>query len=96
MAQISISYNYDLFSYIGPSDIEHCTPLDSTPLWEGCCENVCGNYMDHNGLSHPVDLEIENVYWTPYSSMNVLATSETNTKNIFLFTGPRGNELIML
>ena len=52
--------------------------------------------MDHNGLSHPVDLEIENVYWTPYSSMNVLATSETNTKNIFLFTGPRGNELIML
>ena len=28
--------------------------------------------------------------------MNVLATPEINTQNIFLFTGPRGNELIML
>ena len=45
--------------------------------------------MDHNGLSHPVDVEIENVYWVPYSSMNVLATPEINTLNIFLFTGPR-------
>ena len=27
--------------------------------------------------------------------MNVLATPEINTQNIFLFTGPRGNELIM-
>ena len=26
----------------------------------------------HNGLNHPVDLEIENVYWVPFSSMNVL------------------------
>ena len=51
--------------------------------------------MDHNGLSHPVDLEIENVYWVPYLSMNVLATPEINAQNIFLFTGPRRNELIM-
>ena len=54
-----------------------------------------GTNMDHNGLSHPVDLEIENVYWVPYSSMNVLATPEVNRQNIFLFTGPHGNELIM-
>ena len=27
--------------------------------------------------------------------MNVLATPEINRQNIFLFTGPRGNELIM-
>ena len=27
--------------------------------------------------------------------MNVLATLEINTQNIFLFTDPRGNELIM-
>ena len=53
------------------------------------------HYMDHNGLSHPVNLEIENVYWVPYSSMNVLATLEINTQNEFLFTGPRGNDLIM-
>ena len=52
-------------------------------------------YMDHNGLNHPVDLEIENVYRVPCSSMNVLATPEINTQKIFPFTGPRGNELIM-
>ena len=51
--------------------------------------------MDHNGLSHPVDLKIDNVYWVPYSSMKVLATREINTQNTFLFTGPRRNELIM-
>ena len=51
--------------------------------------------MDHNGLSHPVDLETNNLYWVPYSSMNVLATPEINTLNVFLFTGPCGNELIM-
>ena len=51
--------------------------------------------MDHNGLSQPFDLAFENVYWVPYSSVNVLVTPEINTQNIFLFTGPRGNELIM-
>ena len=54
-----------------------------------------GYYMDHNGLIHPVDLEIENVYWVPYSSINVLATPEINTQNVFLFTGPRRSEFIM-
>ena len=97
-SDINICYNYDLFSYIGPSDIEQCTPLGSTPLpvqGKGVVKMCVGNYMDHNGLSHLVDLEIENVYWVPYSSMNVLATLEINTQNIFLFTGPRGNVLIM-
>ena len=37
-SDINICYNYDLFSYIGPSDIEQCTPLDSTPL--RCKERV--------------------------------------------------------
>ena len=97
-SDINICYNYDLFSYIGPSDIEQCTPLGSTPLpvqGKGVVKMCVGNYVDHNGLSHPVDLEIENVYWVPYSSMNVLAIPEINRQNIFLFTGPRGNELIM-
>ena len=97
-SDINICYNYDLFSYIGSSDIEQCTPLGSTPVpvqGNGVVKMCVGNYMDHNGLNHLVDLEIENVYWVPYSSMNVLATPEINTQNIFLFTGPRGNELIM-
>ena len=97
-SDINICYNHELFSYIGPSDVEHCTPLGSTPLpvqGKGAVKMCVGNYMDHNGLSHPVDLGIETVYWVPYSSMNVLATPEINTQNIFLFTTPRGNELIM-
>ena len=97
-SDISICYNYDMFSYIGPSDIQQCTPLGSTPLpvqGTGVVKMCVGNYMDHNGLSHPVDLEIENVYWVPYSLMNVLATPEINRQTIFLFTGPRRNELIM-
>ena len=97
-SDINACYNYDLFSYIGPSDIEQCTPLGSTPLpvqGKGVVKMCVGNHMDHNGLNHPVDLEIENVYWVPFSSMNVLATLEISTQNIFLFTGPRGNELIM-
>ena len=89
-SDISICYNYDLFPYIGPSDMEQCTPLGSTPLpvqGKGVVKMCVRNYMDHNGLSHPVDLEIENVYWVPYSSINVLATSEINTQNIFQSTG---------
>ena len=95
---INICYNYDLFPYIGPSDIEQCTPLGGTALpvqGKGVVKMCVGNYMDQNGLSHPVDLEIENVYGVPYSSVNVLATPEINMQNIFLFTGPRGNDLIM-
>ena len=97
-SDINICYNYDLFSCIGPADVEKCTPLDSTPLpilGKGVVKICVGICMDHTGLSHPVDLEIENVYWVPYSSMNLLATPEINTQNIFLFTGPRRNELIM-
>ena len=92
-SDINTCYNYDLLSYIGPSDIEQCTPLGSTPLpvqGKGVVKMCVGNYMDHDGLSHPVDLEVENVYWVPYSSMNVLATPVINTQNICLFTGPRG------
>ena len=31
-SHINICYNSDLLSYIGPSDMEQCTPLGSTPL----------------------------------------------------------------
>ena len=81
-SDINICYNYDLFSYIVPADIEKCTPLGSTPLpvlGKGVVKMCVGSYMDNNGLSHPVHLEIENVYRVPYSSMNVLATPEINS-----------------
>ena len=98
-SDMNVCYNYDLCLYIGPSDIEQCTPRGSTPLpvqGKGVVKMCVGNYMDRNGLSHPVDLEIENVYSVPFSSMNVLATPEINRQNTFMFTGPRGNQLIML
>ena len=54
-----------------------------------------GHYVDHNGLSHPIYLEIEDVYWVPQCPMNVLATPCIAEQNIYPNTGPRGNELYM-
>ena len=61
-ADLNICFNYELFSYIGPSDIDMCTPIGSTPLdvlGRGVVKMCVGHYVDHNGLSHPIDLEIE-------------------------------------
>ena len=52
-----------------------------------------GHYVDHNGLSPPIDLEIEDVYWVPQCPMNVLATPCIAEQNMYLYIGPRGNEL---
>ena len=54
-----------------------------------------GQYIDLDGLSHPNDLEIEDVDWVPQSPMNVLATPCIAEQNIRLYTVPRGNELYM-
>ena len=44
-------------------------------------------------MSHPIDLEIEDVYWVPQCPMNVLATPCIAEQNICLYAGPRGNEV---
>ena len=54
-----------------------------------------GHYVDHNGPSHPIDLEIEDVYRVPQCPLNVLATPCIAEQNICLYTGPGGNELYM-
>ena len=85
-------FNYELFSYIGPSDVDICTPIGSTPLdvlVRGVVKMCVGHYVDHNGLSHPVDLEIEDLYWVPECPMNVLATPYIAEQNMYLCTGPR-------
>ena len=97
-ADLNICFNYELFSYIGPSDIDICKPIGSTPLdvlGRGVVKMCVGHYVDHNGLSDPVDLEIEDVYWVPQCPMNVVATPCIAEQNIYLYTGPRGNELYM-
>ena len=97
-ADLNICFNYELFSYIGPSDIDICTPIGSTPLHvlgRAVVKMCVGHYVDHNGLSHPIELEIEDVYWVPQCPMNVIATPCIAEQNICLYTGPRGNELYM-
>ena len=64
-ADLNVCFNYELFSYIGPSDVDICTPNGSTPLnvLGGDVVKMCvGHYINHDGLSHPIDLEIEDVY----------------------------------
>ena len=97
-ANLNICFNYELFSYIGPSDIDICTHIGSTPvdvLGRGVVKTCVGHYVDHDGLSHPIDLEIEDMYWVPQCPMNVLATPCIAEQNICLYTRPRGNELCM-
>ena len=95
-ADLNICFNYELFSYIGPSNVYICTPIGSTPLdvlGRGVVKMCVGHYVDHNGLSHPIDLETEDVYWVPQCPMNVLATPCLTERNMYLYTGPRVNEL---
>ena len=95
-ADLNICVNYELFSCIGPSDVDICTPIGSTPLdvlGRGVIKMGVGHYVDHNGPSHPIDLDIEDVYWVPQCPMNVLATPCIAEQNMYLYTGPRGNEL---
>ena len=97
-ADLNMCFNYELFSHIGPSNVDICTPIGSTPLdvlGRGVVQMCVGHYVDHNGLSHPIDLEIEDVYWVPQSPMNVLATPCLTEQSMYLYTGPQGNELYM-
>ena len=85
-SDINIFYNYELFLYISPAKIENCTPIGSMPLpvnSKGVVKMCVEQYTDHDGLSRPIDREIENVYWIPWSTMNELATPEINKQNIF-------------
>ena len=78
------------------SDVDICTPIRSNPLDElgrDVVKMCVGHYVDHNRLSHPIDLEIEDVYWVPQCPMNVQAKPCISEQNICLYTGPRGNKL---
>ena len=89
-ADLNICFNYGLFSYIGPSTVDICTTIGSTPLdvlGRGLVKMCVGHYVDHNGLSHHI--EIEDVYWVPQCPMNVLATACIAEQNMYLYPGPR-------
>ena len=81
---------------LAPSDVDICTPIGSTPLdvlGRGVVKMCVGHYDDHDGLSHPIDLEIEDVYWVPQGRVNVLGTPCIAEQTICLYARPRGNEL---
>jgi len=97
VSQVSLQPSY-LTSGIGPSDVDICTPIGSTPpdvLGRGVAKMCVGHDVDHDGLRHPIDLEIEDMYWVPQRPMNLLATPCIAEQNIGLYTGPRGNGLYM-
>lgn len=73
-------------------------PIDSNPLTlqgKGVVKMCVGRCVDHDGLYHPIDLEVENICWDPWCPINVPATPSLVQQNIFLSTGPRAYELYM-
>ena len=93
---ISLVFNYELFTEIGVSDLENCTPVGSTPLpihGKGTIKFQLGAYVDHLGQAHPTDIEIPDVYYVPSSPMNILGCSHIRNYGMHLFTGPDGDVL---
>lgn len=62
---------------------------------KGIVRMCVSQYKDNNGLDHPIDPEIEDVHWVPWSPIDVLATPSLSEQNMYLFVGPRGNESTM-
>ena len=88
-SNISLCWNYDIFSYVKPCDLESYTPLGSTPLkvnGVGVMRLCLGFYVDHPGERYPLDIEIPNVYYVPESSLNILSATHIKRYNMFLNT----------
>ena len=71
-------------------------PVGSAPidiLGKGTIRFCAGTYVDFEGISRSIDLEIEEVYWIPQCPISILATEPLRAQNMHLYTGPRGNEL---
>ena len=95
-AEISVCFDYNQFCEIGPLDVDQRVPVGSAPvdiLGKGTIRICAGVYVHFEGISRSIDLEIEDVYWIPQCPINLLATESLLTKNMYLCTGSRGNEL---
>ena len=93
-AKISLCFDYNQVCEIGPSDVDQCVPVSSAPtdiLGKGTIRFCAGTYVDFEGISRLIDLEIEDVYWIPQCPINLLATESLRAQNMYLYTGPRGN-----
>ena len=95
-AEISVCFGYDQFCEIGPSDVDQCVPVGCALidiLGKGTVRVCAGTYVHFEGINCSIDLEIEDVYWVPQWPINLLAAESLRTQNMYLCTGPRGNEL---
>ena len=65
-AEVSVCYNK--FCEIGPSDVVQCVLVGSALtdiLGKGTIFVCAGTYIDFDGTSRSIDLEIADVYWIP-------------------------------
>ena len=95
-AEISVFFDYNQFCEIGPSDVDQCVLVGSAPidiLGKGTIRVCAGTFVDFEGISRSIDLEIEDVHWVPQCPINLLGTESLRKQNIYLCTSPRGNEL---
>ena len=97
-AEISMCFDYNQFCEVGSSDVDQCAPVGSAPidiLGKGTIRVCTGKYVDFEGTSRWFDLEIniEDVYWVPQCPIHLLANESLRKQNMYLYTGPRGNEL---
>ena len=95
-AEISVCFDYNQFCEIRQSDVDQCMPVGSEPLdilGKGTIRFCAGTYVDFESISRSIDLEIEDVHWIPQRPINLLATESLRAQNMYLYTGPRGNEL---
>ena len=97
-SDISLCWNYDLFTFVEPCDLKSCTPVGSTPLnihGVGVVRFCLGSYVDHLGQRHPLDMQIPNVCYVPQSSFNILSTSHLKRYMITFNTQFDNDVLIM-
>ena len=86
---ISLCWNYDLFTFVESCDFKSCTPVGSTPLsihGVGIVRFCLGSDVDHLGQRHPLDMETPNVYYVPQSSFSILSTTHSKRYNMYLKT----------
>ena len=107
-SDISLCWNYDLFTFVEPCSMKSCIPVGSTTLiihtyihtplsidGVGVVRFCLGSYVDHLGQRHPLDMEIPNVYYVPQSSFNILSTTHLKRYQITLNTQFDNDVLIM-
>ena len=97
-SDISLCWNYDLFTFVELCSLKSCTPVGSTPLnihGVGVVRFGLGSYVDHLEQRHPLDIEIPNVYYVPQSSFNILSTTHLKRYQITCNTQFDNDVLIM-